>query len=154
MSEHGLFNQANEEWDAGHVKRAFELFMKAAQQGDRYALNSIGYFYDHGIAVRRNTAKALFWYLKALRSGDRIAYANIGTVYRDRRHFERARFWFLQAIRVGDDGDAALKLAKLHLARRSQLDLAQAAKYLRLALKFANITGASIVEAKRLLGRV
>src|SRR6202011_4228644 len=113
MPEHDLFNQANKKWDAGDVKLAFDLFTKAAQLGDQHALNSLGYFYDNGIAVRRNTAKALVWNKKAARSGDATAYANIGTVYRERRNFDRARFWFLKAFKNGG-GDAALDLAKLY----------------------------------------
>lgn len=153
MSEDDLFYQASQQWDAGNVKQAFTLFKLAAEQGDSNAQNSLGYFFDTGKAVKKNTNKALFWYKKAARSGDEMAYANIGTIYRDRRNYDRARFWFLKALKSGD-GDAALELARLYLGRKSKLGSIQASKYLRLALKSKSITEDSLDEVKLLLKRL
>ena len=152
-SEPTLFDQANREWDAGKAKQAFKLFLLAAKQGETNALNSIGYFFDKGIGVPKNTNKALVWYKKAARAGDTLAYANIGIVYRNRRNLERARFWFLKAIKSGD-GEAALELAKVYLKRQSPSDFVRAKQYLHMALNSQSICESAIDEAKALLKNI
>lgn len=114
---------------------------------------SLGYFFDNGIAVRKNTKKAMLWYKKAARKGEVIAFTNIGTVYRDVGNFERARFWFLKAYKSGD-GDAALELAKLYLSSKKKSRIVHAKKYLRLTLKSKCVTEASIEEANGMLKKL
>jgi TPR repeat protein len=145
-----MFDEANRVWDAGNVKKALKLFTAAAEQGDIYAQNSLGYFFDLGIASPKNKKKALLWYKKAAQGGDTSAYINIATVYRDAGNVERARFWFLKAIK-SNDGDAALELGKLYLESQNKKGLLQASKYLLLALRSKNITQDSVEEAKLLL---
>jgi TPR repeat protein len=151
-SSQPLFDAANEAWDAGNVKEAFQLFMKAAAAGEVYALTSIGYFFDNGISVPKSKNKALYWYKKALYYGDNdLAPNNIGTVYRDLGNFERARFWFLKAIKNGDL-DAAFELGKLYLERGNKN---LAVKYLRLASKRSKFcTVATNEDAQALLRKI
>lgn len=153
MLEDAIFYQANQKWDAGDVKNAFTLFTLAAEQGDPKAFNSLGYFFDNGIAVSKNSERALFWYKKAAKSGDIVAYTNIGTVYRELQNFDRARYWFMKAINSGD-GDAALEMAKLYHRSKKKSDLLQVVKYLRIALKSNNITDEATDQAKALLEKI
>ena len=37
-----LFDEANQAWDSSKKKRAFELFLAAAKNGEEDALNSVG----------------------------------------------------------------------------------------------------------------
>ncbi|MFC5474682.1 tetratricopeptide repeat protein [Paraherbaspirillum soli] len=150
ITEHNLFERANQEWDAGNVEKAFELFNLAASEGDTYALNSIGYFFDHGIGMSKDREKALSWYRKAAKSGDSCAYSNIGLVHRDSGNIRRAKFWLSKAVDEGD-GDAALELAKLHLQGPSKRSRELAMKYLQVASKSDSITQASREEAELLL---
>ena len=50
------FFAANDAWDAGAHKKALSLFLKAAAAGETHALNSVGYFLDHGIGVKQDSA--------------------------------------------------------------------------------------------------
>lgn len=122
----------------------------AAERGDTYSQNTLGYFFDLGIGTSKNPQKALYWYKKAAQAGDTSAYANVATVYRDIGNDKQARFWFLKALERGD-GDAALELGKLYLKGRKSQGVSKAADYLRLALKSKNITEDSIEEARQLL---
>jgi TPR repeat protein len=152
-SERTLFVQACDEWDAGNLKRAFELFKLAAESGDVSSWIDLGFFYGQGLGVRKNIQKEMFWYKKAARKGDAAACTNIGIVYRHKKNFDRARFWLLKGFKRGD-GDAALDLAKLYLASTKRSRIKQASKYLRLALKSKHITELSIEEATALLKQI
>jgi TPR repeat protein len=132
MSRSVLFDRANDEWEAGNVRKAFELFSQAATAGDPFAQTSLGYFYDEGIGVKKNAEKAIWWYRKAARKGSVAAINNLAITYRDSGNLRRARSWFKKAFSKGD-GDAALELAKLSLAGRRQ-DAKSAKKYLEAAV--------------------
>ncbi|MFY9259304.1 MAG: tetratricopeptide repeat protein [Gallionella sp.] len=128
-TEHTLFDRANEEWDAGRLQVAFDLFMEAAKSGDVWAFNSLGYFYDQGISVERNPKRAMEWYRKSAKSGDACGCLNLATQYRDAGNIRCAKKWYIRAIE-GGDADAALQLGKLYLSGKS---LKLAAKYLQIA---------------------
>lgn len=65
-----LRERAHEEWDAGNLKAAFDLFKLAAEQGDKAAQFSLGYFYDYGIGVEEDPIKGMFWSLKSEEEDD------------------------------------------------------------------------------------
>lgn len=46
-----LFDDASDAWEKQDYKNAFELFLKAAKNGDSSAQNNLGYFWDEGIYV-------------------------------------------------------------------------------------------------------
>lgn len=142
-NRNSLFDQADEAWDAGKPGEAFKLFMQSASEGDSSAYLNIGFFYDTGLAVRKNEKRALYWYKKAAKHGSCSAYSNIGTIYRDKKDFKRARFWFQKALKAGD-GDAALELGKLYL---SQKKFSEAVRCFNTAIKSKSVTEASIEEA-------
>jgi TPR repeat protein len=148
MPDNDLFARANEEWDSGNLHEAFELFSKAAAHGHASAQNSLGYFYDHGIAVRKDRTKAMSWYRKAARHGDVPAYNNLAITYRDGGNVKQAKFWFGKALKKGD-GDAALELAKLALDGRRET-LEQALRLVTIAAASNYILSDSKNEAKEL----
>jgi tetratricopeptide (TPR) repeat protein len=145
-----LFVRANREWDGGNAKLAFELFSRAAEAGHVSAKNSVGYFLDHGIGVRKNGTQALIWYRRAARQGDLSAYSNIATSYRDAGNKKQARAWFTKAMKRGDSG-AAVDLAKLLLETRRKANESQAVRYLKAAVKSKYISEDDRGEAARLL---
>jgi TPR repeat protein len=152
MSEDNIFDQANQQWDAGNFRNAFKMFTIAAEQKNVYAFNSLGFFFENGIGVRKDIKKALIWYRRAARSGDILAYANIGSIYRDAQNIKCARFWFLRALECGD-GDAALELGKLYLKSKSKRGVIKAFNYLDLVMKSKNATQSSVEEAMSLLNK-
>jgi TPR repeat protein len=143
--------QANTAWDAGRHKEALKLFMKAADHGDSVGFFSLGYFYDAGIAVRKNIPKAICFYRKAGKLGHVAAYSNIGTIYRDIGNKSRARFWFLKAVEHGVH-DAYLELAKLRLSGDAKhIHIDQARDYLKAVLASKYVVQVTKEEAREIL---
>jgi TPR repeat protein len=153
MQADALFDKANGEWDAGHLRRAFQLMSQAATAGHVFAQNSLGYFFDHGIGVKKNRTKALYWYRKAAKNGDDLACGNLAISYRNVGKTKEAKFWFKKALAKGDD-DAAVGLAKLCLSgspKVPQKDLERAREYLTHAAKSKHTFPDSKQEARQLL---
>jgi len=85
------YQTAEKEWSAGHLKRAFQLFLAAAKGGYVPAFNLVAHFYERGKGVRANDQLALHWYELAYRSTSSwsrgamgISATNIGCIWRDR----------------------------------------------------------------------
>ena len=129
-----LFATANSVWDSGDSKAALKVFREAAEAGHVSAKNSIGYFLDHGLGVRKNRTQAMLWYRKAARQGDLSAYSNIAISYRSAGKKRQARLWFAKAANRGDGG-AAVDLAKLLLETHRKVDRAEALRRLRRAVR-------------------
>ena len=49
--------------------KAAQLYLRAAQMGDAYAMNHLGYAYSHGKGVPPDMDKAVFWWKKAVAAG-------------------------------------------------------------------------------------
>ena len=109
-----LFELASEAWECGNIALAYDLFTVGAKHGDTSSKSNLGYFYDVGVFVLRNRAKALYWYREAYRDGSCSAASNISTVYRDIKDFGRMTWWLRRAISMGD-GDALLDLGRCYL---------------------------------------
>ncbi len=60
---------------------AFNLYKKAALQGNVNAENKIGYMYENGIGVIKNIGEAVKWYKKAAEQGNASAQNNLGYMY-------------------------------------------------------------------------
>ena len=56
-------------------------YTRAADKEDGEAQNAIGNFYQEGLGVTQDYAKAMAWYRKAVDQGDAQAERNIGTLY-------------------------------------------------------------------------
>ena len=61
--------------------RAVELFRKAAEQGNGYAMRLLGDCYRSGCGVEKDCAQAVEWYRKAAELGDKYAYCWLGNSY-------------------------------------------------------------------------
>jgi TPR repeat protein len=152
MSDAGaLFIRADKLWDQGKLEQAFNLFVEAAKAGDLGAEQNVGYFYDRGLGVRRNRARALHWYMRAYRHGYASAATNIGTVWRDSREPRRALLWFRRAVKMGDD-DANLEIAKYYL--KHSRNPAKAIPFLENVRRSSKVSESSLEEAKTLLKEV
>jgi TPR repeat protein len=145
-----LFIRANEMWDCGRLHSALRLFISGAKSGDSSAQHNLGYFYDVGIGVKPNRAKALYWYKKAVRRGSRVAASNIGTIFRDEGDIKQALSWFNRAVDLGD-ADANLEIAKIYLSKKNNLQTA--VDYLKRTTTAGrdDVTEGSKQEARRLL---
>lgn len=148
-----LFVRANHEWDSGKTKLAFKLFLKAVDAGHVSAKNSVGFFLDHGLGIRKNKTQAMQWYRQAARKGDVSACSNIGISYRDRGNIKQARVWFEKALKKGDSG-AAIDLAKLLLITKRKPNTAKAVRYLQTAVKSKYVSAADKQQADKLLASI
>lgn len=146
-----LFIQADELWDQGQLKMAFDLFLEAARAGDIGAEQNVGYFYDRGLGVRRSKTEALRWYMRAYKHGYSSAAINIGTVWRDLQEQRRALSWFRKAAKMGDD-DANLEIAK-HIVRHER-NLTKAIPLLERVCRSEKVSESSVEEARELLKKL
>ena len=144
-----LFERADKQQEEGKLKSAFCLFLTCAKAGDAGCQNNLGNFYRDGIGVKRNRARALYWYRRAYRRGLRGAASNIGVLFRDEKNLKRALAWFERAR----DGDASLAIAKMYLQENEPT---KAMHYLKQACNAEpdEMSEASRNEAEKLLKRL
>ncbi len=145
-----VFERAYKEWERKNVRVALRLFLSAAQAGDKGAQLNAGYFYDNGIGIRPNRAKALYWYKRAYRRGDASAANNIGTIWRDQKNMKLALTWFEKAVKLGEDS-SNVEIAKYHL--RVQHDPKKAIGYLNKVCRSNRVAEVEAEEANRLLNQ-
>lgn len=148
-----LFDEANRAWDAGKKKLAFQLFLTAARNGEEDAFNSVGYFFDHGIGVKKDPINAYAWYRRAAMRGNLAGCLNLGVWFRDVGNLRRSKFWFEKAYAQGD-GSAAYELGKIYLSQRSGRSAQRALQYLTVAVKSKYISTDECEEAKKLLAKM
>ena len=108
-----LFVKADAAWDKGDLRGASELFRRAAERGHSASQSNLGYFYDCGLHMKKDSGKALHWYYQAYRQGDASAANNIATVHRDCGRVGKMIWWFRRAIAMGDH-DPLLDLGKYY----------------------------------------
>jgi TPR repeat protein len=143
---------ADAAWKKGRNKEALALFLKAAQLGEPSAQHNVGYFYDIGIGTKKDFQKARLWYLKAWRThGQTDTCINIAQLYSARGKTRSAMRWWKEAVRRGD-GDAALDLARIYLARTSRRERQRGYSLLRKVLKSRRVTEDAVKAATKLLG--
>ena len=109
-----LFSKGAEEWDAGNLKVAFELFKRAADLGDGDSMNNVAIFYENGIGLEKNIRKAIFWYENAFPLIGAVAANNLASLYKNLGESGKAVVWYHKAIELGD-GDAMVELGEMYL---------------------------------------
>jgi uncharacterized protein len=67
----------NKNWRVKSFKKAMPLLLWAARDGYSHAQNLVGYAFDSGLACRRSSKKAVYWYRKAARSGSDESLYNL-----------------------------------------------------------------------------
>ncbi|OLY82768.1 hypothetical protein AYI68_g3102 [Smittium mucronatum] len=64
-------------------KRAFELYLLSAKQGNARGQGILGYCYGEGFGVKQNKIEAVKWYVLAANQGESVAMYNLGYCYED-----------------------------------------------------------------------
>ena len=112
-SANDLYFQGTEAEEAGDYSKAAELYRKAAEMGDPYAQNNLGFLYDEGKGVPQDKAKAFEWYLKSAEQNNPNAQNNVGYGYQHgegvKQDLAKAKEWYTKAAAQG------LQRAKEHL---------------------------------------
>lgn len=63
------------------ARECFKNMIKAANMGNSYAQNCIGFFYEEGYGVEKNIRKAVEWYLKSAQQENPWAQCNLGCIF-------------------------------------------------------------------------
>lgn len=99
------YEQAEKQFVSGHPQEAFQAIawdQKAGMQGYAPALLNLGWHYDNGRGVEKDTQKALEYYQKAAKKGNTTAMYNLVNLYRKgvgtEKSPEQAAEWYLKAL--------------------------------------------------------
>lgn len=161
VSTQELLSEADDAWENGELTQAFSLFSEGAALGIEGCMLNLGYFYDEGIGVNEDKARAMYWYKRLYRTSKKTnplhgaaAASNIAILYREQGKHRLEFQWFQRSAQL-NDGGSEVDLAKLYMqgkgVRRSPA-LAKAA--LERALESNFITEADREEAADLLRQV
>ena len=148
MNNESLFRKADELYERGDFSSAFQIFMRAAENGDTSSMLRVALMYTTGEGVSCDYDKAEEWELKAIEAGNSTGMVNIGITYRIKGDIRKSKAWFEKAFKSGD-GSAALELAKLYLVSEKEKDTVKF--YLKHAINNDNMCEADIEEAEKLL---
>lgn len=88
---------------SGDSIKAYQWFMKAAEEGYAVAEHNVGVCLYEGLGVTRNLTKANYWAMKAAKRGFAPAQHNIGIAYINgegtEKNAEEAFKWFMKAAK-------------------------------------------------------
>ncbi|GBB89414.1 hypothetical protein RclHR1_01610005 [Rhizophagus clarus] len=89
-------------------KKAFQLFINASEKNHILAQYFIGYCYENGIGIKKDSEKAFCWYEKAANNGNIIAICNLGLCYKGeigvQKDYNKAFILFKQSAERGFSG--------------------------------------------------
>lgn len=89
-------------------RKAFEFFLKAANDGMVTAQNNTALCFEQGVGIEKNMEQAAYWYEKAAKGGHAPAMESIAYCYRHgsgvEKNLESAIFWYKKAL-----GDPSFK---------------------------------------------
>lgn len=99
------------------IKKAFELYTKAAEKGSILAMNNLAYTFNDEEYEGQDKAEALKWYKKAAEAGSTDAQYNIGQMYYFGEEVSMDKLeafkWYLLAANAGD-ADAQFKIGVMY----------------------------------------
>lgn len=109
--------------------KASEWYIKAAEQGNRIALNRMGVRYENGRGVAKDAKKAVDYYRRAAEAGYADAQSNLGISYYNGDGIEKdlklAAKWYSKAS-DGGSRVAKRRLAKMYIAGEGGLEKSDA----------------------------
>ena len=119
--------------------RAVELFRKAAEQGNGYAMRLLGDCYRSGCGVEKDCAQAVEWYRKAAELGDRHAcyWFAIYCDCTDPDHTQAAQ-WYRKAAELYNENAYYWSGLCSYFGRDAEQDYAQAAEWFRKAAELGD----------------
>ena len=151
MDNDKIFVQADEQHELGNFDVAFELFLKAAEQGDSSSMSRLACMYADGEGVPRDFEKSIEWDKKAIEAGNTSSILNLAITYRILGDIVSSKYWFEKALDEGD-AEAALQLAKLYMI--SDKEKENVKHYLSVAINHESICEESRKEANELLANL
>ena len=83
-------------------EKAFEWLLKSSNLGDTSAMNNLGYLYQKGNGVDKDTNKAMEYYHRSAAMNNNHAMYNIGIIHLLNNNNEESLVWFLKAANSGN----------------------------------------------------
>lgn len=125
-----------------------EMYKLLAQHDDYASANALGYLYDKGEFVKRDTAEAIKWYTLAAEKNNTDAQLNLGNVYSSTGNYKAALGWYLKAAQAGS-------AAATHSAGWVYFNYAQGADALKQAVVlFSSAAERGYAESQVMLGNL
>lgn len=108
------FNEGLRAFDEGRAKRAYDLWLSIAVQGDLAAMRNLAYLLQHGLGVEADAHEAANWYSRAAKRGLTSAQVNLAAMFQEGegvpQNYKLAAQWYAKAARAGH-AHAQYKLA-------------------------------------------
>jgi TPR repeat protein len=102
------FEQLEAAYERKDYRTAFAGFKKLAEQGHAPAQFNLGFMYDNGEGVPKDSQQAVVWYRKAAEQGDVHAQNNLGFMYGNGQGVpkdeQQAAAWYRKAAEQGYAG--------------------------------------------------
>ncbi|MGA2492588.1 MAG: rhomboid family intramembrane serine protease [Roseiarcus sp.] len=141
--------------DAKDYRKAFELLVQPAANGDAFAQTNLGWLYDNGLGVAQDYGKARAWFEMAAKQGNPSAEFNLGVMYAKGHGVDvdvsLAAKWYKMAADHGD-ADAQFSLGKLYETGDGVVwDLDQARKLYQSAAKGGNEDAQRALASEKML---
>ena len=99
------FKEGVDAYDKGDFKKAFDIWLPLAQQSDLAAMRNVALLLRTGKGVKRDSARALWFYEEAGSKGFVLAQVNAAFMHLEGdgvpKNLEAAAFWFHTAARAG-----------------------------------------------------
>lgn len=143
-----LFERASTEYEGGDFKKAFSLFLNAAEGGSVDAMERLASMYGAGEGTGLDFEKSIYWDKKAVDNGSILSLLNLGITYRSVGDIRLSKSWFEKALAAGD-GEAALQLAKLYMVSEKEAGIVVG--LLNAAIDSKTLCDASLEEASKFL---
>jgi TonB family protein len=122
-----------------YLKVGFELIKKAAEKNLPEAQRNLGYLYEQGGIVEKNSTEALNWFRRAASNRDVVAQRVLGIMNRRGDgvpvNYEEAFKWLSESSRNGDVQSQVLLGGMYGLGQGVSKDLARAHMWLNVSIK-------------------
>lgn len=152
--EYKLFCEADKAWENGDLRAAFELFLAMAMRGYQPSWLNVGYFFHSGLYVKRDLAKAEYWYHKAYRSGDSSGASNIAMLHKQGSRWGRMSWWLRKSLAMGNE-EVRLEIGRVYeCGRGCDRNPAKAEHFYRRLLSSEFVSEGAKEDANQGLGRL
>lgn len=87
-------------------KTAYQIFSKLAENGNDTAQNSLSFFFEGDMGVKKDDQKRIYWLRKSAEQDNFMAQINLGSAYERGRgvelNYEKAVYWYGKAANQGN----------------------------------------------------
>lgn len=138
------FNKAKEYVSRSEYEKAYQEYLKSAENGNTEAMNEIAMLYAQGMGVERSNKMAFNWFLKSALKGNGIAEFNVGMAYEQglgvEQDINEAIKWYEKSADKGTT-KAQINLAYLYVGNNGiRPDVNMAIKYIEMYADKASLT--------------